>query len=323
MTRDGVSMNERAKAGHDEQLTGGVRNGEVPDGLTVLFVTGMSGAGRSTAANVLEDDGWYVADNVPPSLISTMVGMVRESDPTITRLAMVLRASHPNLAHELEQLRDSLEESGIRTRLLYLDASEEALVRRFEQVRRRHPLQGKETLIEGIARERTILAPIKNVADLVVETSALTAAKLRSVVEGVSPGDTEPRLSIAVQSFGFKYGLPIDSDLVADVRFLPNPHWIDELRDHNGQEAPVRDYVLGQPDAGDFLDLYTDLVSIVGRGYLREGKRYMTISVGCTGGKHRSVAISEELARRLRKAVDDSGVASYDVRVMHRDLGRE
>ncbi|WP_051989240.1 RNase adapter RapZ [Gordonia rubripertincta] len=316
-------MNERAKAGHDEQLTGGVRNGEVPDGLTVLFVTGMSGAGRSTAANVLEDDGWYVADNVPPSLISTMVGMVRESDPTITRLAMVLRASHPNLAHELEQLRDSLEESGIRTRLLYLDASEEALVRRFEQVRRRHPLQGKETLIEGIARERTILAPIKNVADLVVETSALTAAKLRSVVEGVSPGDTEPRLSIAVQSFGFKYGLPIDSDLVADVRFLPNPHWIDELRDHNGQEAPVRDYVLGQPDAGDFLDLYTDLVSIVGRGYLREGKRYMTISVGCTGGKHRSVAISEELARRLRKAVDDSGVASYDVRVMHRDLGRE
>ncbi|WP_198136067.1 RNase adapter RapZ [Gordonia alkanivorans] len=323
MTRDGVSMNERAEAGHDEQLTGGVRNGEVPNELTVLFVTGMSGAGRSTAANVLEDDGWYVADNVPPSLISTMVGMVRESDPTITRLAMVLRASGPDLAHELEQLRDNLEESGIRTRLLYLDASEEALVRRFEQVRRRHPLQGKETLIEGIARERAILAPIKNVADLVVETSALTAAKLRSVVEGVSPGDTEPRLSIAVQSFGFKYGLPIDSDLVADVRFLPNPHWIDELRDHNGQEAPVRDYVLGQPDAGDFLDLYTDLVSIVGRGYLREGKRYMTISVGCTGGKHRSVAISEELARRLRKAVDDSGVATYDVRVMHRDLGRE
>ncbi|WP_187346499.1 RNase adapter RapZ [Gordonia sp. CNJ-863] len=316
-------MSERAEAEHDEQLTGGVRNDGVPDGLTVLFVTGMSGAGRSTAANVLEDDGWYVADNVPPSLISTMVGMVRESDPTITRLAMVLRASGPDLAHELEQLRDNLEESGIRTRLLYLDASEEALVRRFEQVRRRHPLQGKETLIEGIARERAILAPIKNVADLVVETSALTAAKLRSVVEGVSPGDTEPRLSIAVQSFGFKYGLPIDSDLVADVRFLPNPHWIDELRDHNGQEAAVRDYVLGQPDAGDFLDLYTDLVSIVGRGYLREGKRYMTISVGCTGGKHRSVAISEELARRLRKAVDDSGVATYDVRVMHRDLGRE
>ncbi|KSU60202.1 MULTISPECIES: RNase adapter RapZ [unclassified Gordonia (in: high G+C Gram-positive bacteria)] len=291
--------------------------------FTVLFVTGMSGAGRSTAANVLEDDGWYVADNVPPSLISTMVGMVREDDPAITRLAMVLRASDDNLAHQLEQLRDRLEESGIRTRLLYLDASDQVLVRRFEQVRRRHPLQGKETLVEGIARERAILAPIKNVADLVVETSALTAAKLRAIVEGVAPGDTEPRLSIAVQSFGFKYGLPIDSDLVADVRFLPNPHWIDELRDHNGREAPVRDYVLGQPDADGFLDLYTGLVSIVGRGYLREGKRYMTISVGCTGGKHRSVAIAEELSARLRRAVDDAGHASYDVRVMHRDLGRE
>ncbi len=291
--------------------------------FTVLFVTGMSGAGRSTAANVLEDDGWYVADNVPPSLISTMVGMVREDDPAITRLAMVLRASDANLAHQLEQLRDRLEESGIRTRLLYLDASDQVLVRRFEQVRRRHPLQGKETLVEGIARERAILAPIKNVADLVVETSALTAAKLRAIVEGVAPGDTEPRLSIAVQSFGFKYGLPIDSDLVADVRFLPNPHWIDELRDHNGREAPVRDYVLGQPDADGFLDLYTGLVSIVGRGYLREGKRYMTISVGCTGGKHRSVAIAEELSVRLRRAVDDAGHASYDVRVMHRDLGRE
>ncbi|AFR48916.1 RNase adapter RapZ [Gordonia sp. KTR9] len=291
--------------------------------FTVLFVTGMSGAGRSTAANVLEDDGWYVADNVPPSLISTMVGMVREDDPSITRLAMVLRASDDNLAHQLEQLRDRLEQSGIRTRLLYLDASDQVLVRRFEQVRRRHPLQGKETLVEGIARERAILAPIKNVADLVVETSALTAAKLRAIVEGVAPGDTEPRLSIVVQSFGFKYGLPIDSDLVADVRFLPNPHWIDELRDHNGREAPVRDYVLGQPDADGFLDHYTGLVSIVGRGYLREGKRYMTISVGCTGGKHRSVAIAEELSARLRRAVDDAGLASYDVRVMHRDLGRE
>ncbi|GAC85986.1 hypothetical protein GP2_048_00080 [Gordonia paraffinivorans NBRC 108238] len=315
MTRDGVSMT-------DEMATADATTPDEPD-FTVLFVAGMSGAGRSTAANVLEDDGWYVADNVPPSLIKTMVGMVRESDPSIRRLAMVLRASDPNLAHELENLRDDLEASGIRTKLLYLDASEEALVRRFEQVRRRHPLQGKETLVEGIARERTILAPIKNVADLVVETSALTAAKLRSVVEGVSPGDTEPRLSIAVQSFGFKYGLPIDSDLVADVRFLPNPHWIDELRDHNGREAPVRDYVLGQPDAAEFLDLYTGLVSIVGRGYLREGKRYMTISVGCTGGKHRSVAISEELARRLRTAVDDDGSATYDVRVLHRDLGRE
>ncbi|MDL9935809.1 RNase adapter RapZ [Gordonia sp. ABSL1-1] len=290
--------------------------------MVVLFVTGMSGAGRSTAANILEDDGWYVADNVPPSLISSMVEMVGNADPSVSKLALVVRASAPGLANELEGLRDGLERGGIVTKLLYLDATDQALVRRFEQVRRRHPLQGRETLVEGIARERAILAPIKNVADLVVETSALTVAKLRDVVEGAYP-NTGNRLSIAVQSFGFKYGLPIDSDLVADVRFLPNPYWVDELREHNGLEAPVRDYVLGQDDAPSFLDHYTALIGIVGRGYLREGKRYMTISVGCTGGKHRSVAISEELARRLRERTAADGSAHYDVRVLHRDLGRE
>ena len=302
----------------DDLATGGGS----PEDLTVLFVTGMSGAGRSTAANVLEDDGWYVADNVPPSLISKMVQMVREGDPAITRLALVLRASDPGLATELETLRTSLENDGIRTKLLYLDASDHALVRRFEQVRRRHPLQGRETLTEGIARERAILAPIKNVADLVVETSALTVAKLREVVEDAYP-QADSRLSVAVQSFGFKYGLPIDSDLVVDVRFLPNPYWVDELRDHNGLQEPVRDYVLGHPDVPGFLDLYTELVGIVGRGYLREGKRYMTISGGSTGGKHRSVALAEELARRLGERIDDAGAAHYDVRVLHRDLGRE
>lgn len=293
------------------------------DGLTVLFVAGMSGAGRSTAANVLEDDGWYVADNVPPSLMSTMVEMVCDADPDITRLALVLRATDPSLGTQLDTVRESLAAAGIRTKVLFLEASDHVLVRRFEQVRRRHPLQGKETLIDGIARERMILAPIKNTADLVVETSSLTAGKLREIVEEVYPHDDQRRLSVAVQSFGFKYGLPIDSDLVADVRFLPNPYWVPELRDHNGREDSVRDYVLGQPDAPGFLDLYTDLVSLVGQGYLREGKRYMTISVGCTGGKHRSVAIAEELARRLRAAADGDGTARYDVRVMHRDLGRE
>lgn len=291
--------------------------------LVVLFVAGMSGAGRSTVANVLEDDGWYVADNVPPTLISTMVDLVGDSDPPILRLAMVLRATDSSLGSELQSLRASLASRGARTRLLFLDASDQVLVRRFEQVRRRHPLQGSETLIEGIARERQILAPIKNSADLVVETSALTVAKLREVVEDAYPHDANSRLSIAVQSFGFKYGLPIDSDLVADVRFLPNPYWVNELRDLNGQDEPVRDYVLGQSDSGTFLDLYIDLVGVAGRGYLREGKRYMTISIGCTGGKHRSVAMSEELARRLRIAADDDGTARYDVRVMHRDLGRE
>ncbi len=292
-------------------------------GLTVLFVAGMSGAGRSTAANVLEDDGWYVADNVPPTLISTMIDMVRESDPAISRLAMVIRASDETVGSQLDELRESLAASGAATKLLFLDASDQVLVRRFEQVRRRHPLQGGETLIDGIARERVFLAPVKNSADLVVETSALTAAKLREVVEGVYPHEADNRLSVAVQSFGFKYGLPIDSDLVADVRFLPNPYWVDELREQNGRDDEVRDYVLGQPDAGRFVDLYLELVGVVSTGYRREGKRYMTISIGCTGGKHRSVAISEEIGARLRRITDDTGARSFDVRVIHRDLGRE
>ncbi|MFT4125141.1 MAG: RNase adapter RapZ [Gordonia sp. (in: high G+C Gram-positive bacteria)] len=294
------------------------------DDLTVLFVAGMSGAGRSTVANVLEDDGWYTADNVPPALISKMVEMVRGSEPPIVRLAVVLRASDASLGAELRALRADLESTGIATRLLFLDASDQVLVRRFEQVRRRHPLQGSETLVKGIARERRILAPLKDSADLVVETSTLTVAKLREVVEKSYPHEAASRLSVAVQSFGFKYGLPIDADLVADVRFLPNPYWVGELRELNGRDAPVSEYVLAADDAARFVDLYTDLVGVVGPGYLREGKRYVTIGVGCTGGKHRSVAISEELAGRLAAITDDGGRdPRYDVRVMHRDLGRE
>ncbi|MDY6811538.1 MAG: RNase adapter RapZ, partial [Actinomycetota bacterium] len=256
-------------------------------------------------------------------LIATMVEMVRESDPDIARLAMVIRASDDEIGGQLDDLRKSLESSGARTKVLFLDASDHVLVRRFEQVRRRHPLQGRETLVDGIARERAILAPIKNSADLVVETSALTAAKLREVVEGVYPHDTDNRLSVAVQSFGFKYGLPIDSDYVADVRFLPNPYWIADLRAQNGRDEEVRDYVLGQDGAGRFVDLHLQTVAVVAPGYLREGKRYMTISIGCTGGKHRSVAISEEVGRRLAAVTDAQGVPCYDVRVIHRDLGRE
>ncbi|MGV9711194.1 RNase adapter RapZ [Gordonia sp. NPDC003424] len=283
----------------------------------------MSGAGRSTAANVLEDDGWYVADNVPSSLISTMVHLVRESDRSISRLALVIRASDASFGGQLTELRSALEESGAITKVLFLEASDQVLVRRFEQVRRRHPLQENGTLIDGIERERRVLAPIKSSADLVVETSALTAAKLREIVEGAYPQEADRRLSVVVQSFGFKYGLPIDSDLVADMRFLPNPYWVPELREHNGRDAPVRDYVLGTEEAGRFVDLYLEIVDVVSAGYLREGKRYMTISIGCTGGKHRSVAVAEEMGRRLWEMTDEQGAPRFDIRVTHRDLGRE
>ena len=290
---------------------------------TVLFVTGMSGAGRTSVANVLEDDGWYVSDNVPMSLIAALVEMVRSSEVGAQRIAMVVRGGDPSFDDEMKSLRRDLEEGGATTSMIFVDASDDVLVRRFEQVRRRHPLQGNGTLGEGIAAERAIMNPVALAADTVIDTSNLSSTRLRSIVENAFPSVAGRRLSIAVQSFGFKYGLPIDCDLVADVRFLPNPFWIPELREHNGREPEVRDYVLTQEDAPEFLDRYVDLVGIVGRGYLREGKGYMTLGVGCTGGKHRSVAMSEDLARRLSEVVDSDGNPLYDVEVTHRDLGRE
>ncbi|MBM7369113.1 UPF0042 nucleotide-binding protein [Gordonia hydrophobica] len=290
---------------------------------TVLFVTGMSGAGRTSVANVLEDDGWYVSDNVPISLIATLVEMVRSSELGAQRIAMVVRGGDPSFGDEMQQLRRELEDGGARTSMIFVDASDDVLVRRFEQVRRRHPLQGNGTLGEGIAAERAIMDPVAHAANTVIDTSNLSSTRLRSIVENAFPSVAGRRLSIAVQSFGFKYGLPIDCDLVVDVRFLPNPFWIPELREHNGRDPQVRDYVLRQDDAAEFLDRYVDLVGIVGRGYLREGKGYMTLGVGCTGGKHRSVAMSEDLARRLSEATDADGAPLYDVEVTHRDLGRE
>nr|WP_238526343.1 RNase adapter RapZ [Gordonia neofelifaecis] len=283
----------------------------------------MSGAGRTSVANVLEDDGWYVSDNVPMSLISQLVEMVRSSEVGEQRIAMVVRGGDPSFAAEMAALRRSLEEGGASTSMIFVDASDDVLVRRFEQVRRRHPLQGSGTLGEGIAAERAVMEPVANRADRVIDTSNLSSTRLRSIVENVFPHVAGRRLSIAVQSFGFKYGLPIDCDLVADVRFLPNPFWIPELREHNGRDPQVRDYVLGQDDASAFLERYVDLVGIVARGYLREGKGYMTLGVGCTGGKHRSVAMSEDLARRLSEVVDAEGNPLYDVEVTHRDLGNE
>ncbi|ALG86771.1 RNase adapter RapZ [Gordonia phthalatica] len=283
----------------------------------------MSGAGRTSVANVLEDDGWYVSDNVPMSLIAALVQMVRSSEVGAQRIAMVVRGGDPSFDGEMKKLRHDLEEGGATTSMIFVDASDAVLVRRFEQVRRRHPLQGNGTLGEGIAAERAIMDPVAHAADTVIDTSNLSSTRLRSIVENAFPSVAGRRLSIAVQSFGFKYGLPIDCDLVTDVRFLPNPYWIPELREHNGREPQVRDYVLQQEDAAEFLDRYVDLVGIVGRGYLREGKGYMTLGVGCTGGKHRSVAMSEDLARRLSAAVDADGNPLYDVEVTHRDLGRE
>lgn len=285
--------------------------------IDVVLVTGLSGAGRGTAAKVLEDLGWYVADNLPPELIARMVDLGLAAGSRITQLAVVMDVRSRGFTGDLDLVRTDLASRHITPRVLFLDASDDILVRRYENNRRSHPLQGNQTLAEGIAAERVMLAPVRAAADLVIDTSTLSVPALRIAIERAFGGESVARTSVTVESFGFKYGLPMDADMVTDVRFLPNPHWVDELRPQTGQSAAVRDYVLSQPGAGEFLQSYHQLLKLVVEGYTREGKRYMTVAIGCTGGKHRSVAIAEALADLL------AGDQQLTVRVLHRDLGRE
>jgi RNase adapter protein RapZ len=298
----------------DELRDGGIAEG---DGIDVVLVTGLSGAGRGTAAKVLEDLGWYVADNLPPELIARMVELGLAAGSRITRLALVMDVRSRGFTGDLDWVRSDLATRNITPRVLFLEASDDRLVRRYEQNRRSHPLQGNQTLAEGIAAERAMLAPVRAAADLVIDTSKLSVHDLRASVERAFGTEAVAHTSVTVESFGYKYGLPMDADTVMDVRFLPNPHWVDELRRHTGQHPGVRDYVLGQPGAMEFLDTYHRLLEVVIDGYRREGKRYMTVAIGCTGGKHRSVAIAEALAARLE---DGEQVTA---RVLHRDMGRE
>jgi RNase adapter protein RapZ len=286
-------------------------------GIEVVLVTGLSGAGRGTAAKVLEDLGWYVADNLPPPLISRMVDFGLDAGSRITQLAVVMDVRSRGFTGDLDWVRYDLATRGIAPQVLFMEASNDMLVRRYEQNRRSHPLQGEQTLAEGIVAEREMLAAVRATADLIIDTSTLSVRELRESIERAFGGETVAQTSVTVESFGFKYGLPMDADTVMDVRFLPNPHWIDDLRPHTGQHPAVRDYVLGQKGAAEFLETYHRLLSLIVDGYHREGKRYMTVAIGCTGGKHRSVAIAEALAGLLES--DEQ----LTVRVLHRDLGRE
>jgi UPF0042 nucleotide-binding protein len=285
--------------------------------LQLVVVTGMSGAGRSTAAHCLEDLGWFVVDNLPPTLIGTMVDLALGSEGAVSKIAVVTDLRSRPFAGELRTALRELEARGTTTRVLYLEASDEALVRRFDSVRRPHPMQRVGGLVDGIARERDLLRDERGEADLVLDTSLLNVYELRArVAAAFDETASAAPLQLTLMSFGYKYGLPVDADLVVDCRFLPNPHWVPELRAHTGQDDDVRDYVLAQPGALDFLERYEGLVKLLTEGYLREGKRYALLAVGCTGGKHRSVAMSEELGRMLH----GQGI---DVQVHHRDLGRE
>ncbi|WP_028922997.1 RNase adapter RapZ [Pseudonocardia acaciae] len=291
--------------------------GPSASGIEVALVSGLSGAGRSTAAKVLEDLGWFVVDNLPPELISTMVELGSRARGEITRIAVVMDVRSRAFTDDLSSVIKDLDARGYKPRLLYLEASDQVLIGRFEHVRRGHPLQGAGRLADGIAAERELLGPLRAAADLVLDTSALSVHQLRAAIERSFGTEASADTKVTLLSFGYKYGLPMDSDLVIDMRFLPNPHWIPELRDFTGKDEAVRDYVLSQEGAEEFLDRYHELLHLVNGGYRREGKRYLTVAVGCTGGKHRSVAIAEELARRLH------GEDGVTVSVAHRDLGRE
>lgn len=286
----------------------------------VTLVTGLSGAGMSTAATALEDLGWYVSDNVPPQLVIAMVDLAVQAEPPLERLAVVMDVRSRLFTGDLGWVVTELAARPVRTRVLFLEATDAVLIRRFEQVRRSHPLQADtadRTLADGIAAERAQLAPVKAAADLVVDTSALSGPELRRKIESAFGDAAADTIQVTVESFGFKYGLPMDADLVCDVRFLPNPHWVPQLRDHTGQDADVRDYVLSRDGADEYLQTYHRVLQLTTAGYRREGKRYMTIAVGCTGGKHRSVAMTEALAAHLDKD------PALTVHVVHRDLGRE
>jgi UPF0042 nucleotide-binding protein len=284
--------------------------------LELLLITGLSGAGRSTAAKCLEDLGWYVVDNLPPSLLPTLADLGARSQGAVNRIAAVVDVRSHAFTSDLHAAIDELDRLGVRPQILFLEAADDALVRRFENERRPHPLQPGGRLVDGIARERDLLRDLRGEADVVVDTSVLNVHELRAKIGAAFGGTRDGRLQVTVVSFGYKYGLPVDADLVLDCRFLPNPHWVPELQPHTGLEAPVRDYVLGQPDTTKFLDSWSAVWQLLADGYRREGKRYVTIAVGCTGGRHRSVTIVEEIAGRV--AADGA-----DVKVVHRDLGRE
>lgn len=278
----------------------------------VALITGMSGAGRSAVANVLEDLGWYVVDNLPTPLVGTIVELAAKPGSDIERLALVAGREHDEILTRVGELRADTH----RVTVLFLDATTPELVRRYDATRRRHPLADEaEGLVESIELERSALDPLRGAADLVIDTTDLNVHQLKERVLRAFDDSRTSRLQVSVESFGFKHGVPLDADIVMDVRFLPNPHWQDDLRPLTGHDPKVRDYVLETASGSDFVDRFDDLLGSLLPQYEAEGRVYLTIAIGCTGGRHRSVAVAEELAGRLRRR----GVA---VRTSHRDVGR-
>jgi UPF0042 nucleotide-binding protein len=282
----------------------------------VLIVTGMSGAGRSTVADALEDLGWYVVDNLPLALLTTLVDMADKSGGAIPRIAVVIDVRGRELFSDVQATIEQLQVKA-SVRVVFLEATDEVLVRRYESVRRPHPLQEDGSLLDGILLERDRLTELRERSDVVIDTSSFNVHQLATTTREIFSESTTPGLKLTVQSFGFKYGVPTDVDLVADMRFIPNPFWIPNLRSMTGLDAEVQDYVLTQEGVTEFIERYVEALQPVIAGYQRENKRHATLAIGCTGGKHRSVAMSREIADRL------AHVDGVSVSVKHRDLGKE
>ncbi len=281
----------------------------------ILIITGRSGAGRTHAANALEDQDWYVVDNIPPALLPHLAGMMTPVGDGVHRLAAVVDVRGREFFTDLEKSLAEVRASGFPYRIIYLDADDEELVRRYESNRRPHPLQGEGTIIDGLNAEQKLLAPLRDRADEVIDTTRMSVHDLSRHMRDVISRDELPPIQIIVQSFGFKHGIPLDADFVADMRFVANPYWVEELRKLTGKDRPVSDYVLRQEGVQEFGDTYVDLVERTLEGYQRELKPYVTVAVGCTGGRHRSVAMAEYITGKLRGR-------GHSVQVAHRDVGR-
>jgi UPF0042 nucleotide-binding protein len=284
----------------------------------VLILTGMSGAGRSTVAHALEDLGWYVVDNLPPTLLSDLINQSLNSE--ISALAVVVDVRGGKFFDELASSLSQLKKSGADFRVAFLDATDQALVQRFESTRRPHPLQGSGRIVDGIAAEREKLQELLAQADVVIDTSNLNVHQLEKRTAEIFAQGLTQSVRVNVLSFGYKYGIPVDADLVLDCRFIPNPHWIPELRPLSGLDEKVKLNVLANPGVGKFVNTYVSLIQQMLPGYLREGKKYLTVAIGCTGGKHRSVSVAREIADKLN---GDGAGLTISAHASHRDVGRE
>ncbi|MDO4917659.1 MAG: RNase adapter RapZ [Rothia sp. (in: high G+C Gram-positive bacteria)] len=283
----------------------------------ILVITGISGAGRSTVANTLEDEGWYVVDNIPPQMLEALAELVTRAPESMPKLAVGIDVRARPLFNDLPAAIDTLRKSDVDFSMLFIDAKDQDIIARYEAQRRPHPLQGEGRVLDGIVRERKLFAELKEAADSSIDTSGMNVHQLAKTIREMFSQNGPKLLNLTIMSFGFKYGAPSDANYMADMRFIPNPHWIPELRAQTGQDSSVSDYVLNHPGTGEFLDNYLAALGPVIEGYRREGKHYATLAIGCTGGKHRSVAMTEEIARRLADHPE------VHVTIQHRDIGRE